>query len=224
MQSKFVILMSIFGVVSALSFSTNQNVLLSVITALVASAFGIAAYFSKDKKDKQIEELHRIATSEIKPEKEAIAPEKQEELIALIKESCDSKFNLRNTYRNDKIDSLLTACASRGFTMPEGSVYGGALNLYINELQLFSDTVSDAIMEALNSEKFIVPTQPFVSLLKDIIWSKSKELGVLYYKFVDKYPHPMKKQQQLSAFAAFDKEASLLIAKVTAQIKLKGEV
>lgn len=153
-----------------------------------------------------------------------ISPKKQDELLELIKDSCDSKFNLRNTYRNDKIDSLLGACASRGFTVPEGSVYGGVLNLYINELRLFSDTVIDAIMEALNSERFIVPIQPLVSLSKDIIWNKSKELGVLYYQFIDKYPHPMKKQQQLSAFAAFDKEATLLIAKVAAQIKLKGEV
>ena len=64
MQTKFVILASIFGVITGLSFSTNQNVLLSVGTALVASVFSLAAYFSKDKKDKQIEEIHNFATNQ----------------------------------------------------------------------------------------------------------------------------------------------------------------
>jgi len=62
-QTKFVILMSIFGVVSALSFSTNQNLLLSIITALIAAVFGLVAYFARDKKDKQIEEIHSEITN-----------------------------------------------------------------------------------------------------------------------------------------------------------------
>lgn len=78
MQTKFVILASIFGVITGLSFSTNQNILLSVGTALVASAFGLAAYFSKDKKDKQIEEIHTITTNNNKTDhlKEAIKAHK----------------------------------------------------------------------------------------------------------------------------------------------------
>jgi len=62
-QTKFVILASIFGVITGLCFSTNQNILLSVGTALIASTFGLVAYFSKDKKDKQIEEMHSEITS-----------------------------------------------------------------------------------------------------------------------------------------------------------------
>jgi hypothetical protein len=62
-QTKFVIFMSIFGIISALCFSTNQNFLLSIITALIAAAFGLAAYFARDKKDKQIEEIHAEITN-----------------------------------------------------------------------------------------------------------------------------------------------------------------
>jgi hypothetical protein len=69
MQTRFIILSSIFGLISALSFSTNQNILLSIITALIAAAFGLAAYFAKDKKDNQIEEIHSeiINNSQNKP-------------------------------------------------------------------------------------------------------------------------------------------------------------
>ena len=62
MQTKLVILASVTGGISALSFSTNQNILLSLSTALVASALYLPAYLTKDKKDKQIEEIHTIAT------------------------------------------------------------------------------------------------------------------------------------------------------------------
>jgi len=80
-QTKFVILASIFGVISALSFSTNQSILLSLSTALIASALYLAAYLSKDKKDKQIEEIHQLATAESKSEKEITKPELTIELI-----------------------------------------------------------------------------------------------------------------------------------------------
>lgn len=63
MQTKFVIFMSIFGIISALCFSTNQNILLSIITTLIAVAFGLTAYFARDKKDKQIEEIHSEITN-----------------------------------------------------------------------------------------------------------------------------------------------------------------
>ncbi len=223
MQTKLNLIGSVFLAIAGLCSIASHHYI-SVFFYVAGPVLILAAFLSKDSKDTQIEELHRIATSEIKPEIEAISTEKQEELISLIKDSCESKYNLRNTYRNDKIDSLFANCGARGFTMPEGSVYGGVFNLYINEFQLFSDTVVDAVMEVLNNERFIVPTQPLVLLSQDMIWSKSKEFGALYYKFVDKYPHPMKKLQQPFAFAAFDKEATLLIAKVTAQIKFKGEV
>lgn len=81
MQTKFVILASIFGVISALSFSTNQSILLSLSTALIASSLYLAAYLSKDKKDRQIEEIHQLATAESKSEKEISKPELTIELI-----------------------------------------------------------------------------------------------------------------------------------------------
>lgn len=68
MQTKLVILASIFGVISALCFSTNQNILLSLSSGLFASALFLAAYFSKDKKDRQIEEIHTITTNNNKTE------------------------------------------------------------------------------------------------------------------------------------------------------------
>lgn len=67
MQTKSILFMSIFGIISGLCFSTNQNVLLSVTTALIAAIFGLAAYFSKDKKDKQIEDIHDITTTKLGP-------------------------------------------------------------------------------------------------------------------------------------------------------------
>lgn len=62
MQTKLVILASVTGGVSALSFSTSQNTLLSLSTALIASVLYLAAFLSKDKKDKQIEEIHQTTT------------------------------------------------------------------------------------------------------------------------------------------------------------------
>jgi hypothetical protein len=61
-QTKLTILFGIFGGISALSFSTNQSILLSIGMALVASIFGLFAYLSRDKKDKQIEEIHTVVT------------------------------------------------------------------------------------------------------------------------------------------------------------------
>lgn len=63
MQTTFVILASIFGLISAISFSTNQNILLSLSTGLVAAVLYLAAFLSRDKKDKQIEEIHSKITS-----------------------------------------------------------------------------------------------------------------------------------------------------------------
>jgi len=105
-QTKFVILASIFGVISALSFSTNQNILLSLSAALIASALYLAAYLSKDKKDEQIEEIHRITTNtelkshlakEIKPTsstegtKQSLSKTHEEVLNLLFKEPTEIK-------------------------------------------------------------------------------------------------------------------------------------
>jgi hypothetical protein len=68
MQTKFLILAGVFGVITGLSFSTNQNILLSIGTALIAAIFGLSAFLSKDKKDKQIEEIHQMVTTPLKPE------------------------------------------------------------------------------------------------------------------------------------------------------------
>lgn len=78
MQTKFLILAGVFGVITGLSFSTNQNILLSIGTALIAAILGLAALLSKDKKDKQIEEIHTITTNNNKTDylKEAIKAHK----------------------------------------------------------------------------------------------------------------------------------------------------
>jgi hypothetical protein len=77
-QTKFLILAGVFGVITGLCFSTNQNILLSVGTALISAFLGLSALLSKDKKDKQIEEIHTITTNnnEIDHLKEAIKAHK----------------------------------------------------------------------------------------------------------------------------------------------------
>ena len=77
MQTRYTIFMSIFGIISGLCFSTNQNILLSVTTALIAAIFGLAAYFSKDKKDKQIEEIHKVATTKLETSSSSTKEPKQ---------------------------------------------------------------------------------------------------------------------------------------------------
>ncbi|MDD2319349.1 MAG: hypothetical protein PHO83_04780 [Geobacteraceae bacterium] len=96
MQTKLVILASIFGVISALSFSTNQNILLSLFTGLIASTLFLLAYFSKDKKDKQIEEIHATVTTKTKSEVSVQIPQSitQKERRQTIPEAHDKVLEL----------------------------------------------------------------------------------------------------------------------------------
>lgn len=113
MQTKLVILASVTGGISALSFSTNQNALLSLSTALIASVLYLAAFLSKDKKDKQIEEIHQ-STTELRSQNEINKPELAIDPIPVSEEFLESKHNLIFSKFDEDSNLLRTSLMLKG--------------------------------------------------------------------------------------------------------------
>jgi hypothetical protein len=224
MQTKFVIFAGIFGVITGLSFSTNQNILLSIGTALVAATFGLVAYFSKDKKDKQIEEIHKATTTKV--QKEVMSQEEQNKIIALIREICHSKYNLRNREIGIKFQSILSDYSSRGFDLLPGSANSDITDLYVIEISAFSDILSETMVELLNSVKFKIDPKPFIDLSNEMISQKFSELEKLHCNFVNHYFQTVPENISTAMKESFKKQAeyelSLNISKISSQIELKN--
>lgn len=215
--------MSVFGIISALCFSTNQNLIISIITALIAAVFGLLAYFTRDKKDKQIEEIYQAT---IKPQKKVLPPEEQGKLIVLIRDICYAKYNLRNRDLYDKFQSILIGYSSRGFELLPGLANSDIIDLYVKEIRAFSDILTDVMIDMLDSEKFKIDSQPFIDLSRKMISQKFYELEKLHCDFVDHYFQAVPENISTAMKASFKKQAeyelNTNISKISSQIELKN--
>ena len=220
------ILAGIFGGIAVLLAQTNHLTFSIWFGGITVVLLVISLFVHRIESKNSINSENTIG--DLNKKREVIYPEKLEQLIVLIKDSCDSKYNLRNTHRNDKISHLLSVCGASGFSMANGTVIAGVVDLYTKELHIFSDTLMETITESFASEKFTIPAQPLISLSQKMISNKSKELCVLFCNFIDKYFSSMNENQKnlhkYPIYEAFTKEAQLLIAKISTELEIIGEM
>ena len=134
------ILAGIFGSIAVLLAQTNHLTLSIWFGAISVLLLVISLFVHRIESKNSIKSENTV--DNLNNNKDALSPEKLEKLIVLIKNSCDSKYNLRNTYRNDKISHLLSVCGASGFSMANGTVIAGVVDLYTKELHIYSNTLS----------------------------------------------------------------------------------
>jgi len=141
-QTSFVILASIFGLISALSFSTNQNLLLSLSAGLVASVLYLAAFLSRDKKDKQIEEIHSITTNnnQNKPTKTS---------TAIIESYMETAHKIEAETYNKGVVSINNNMAARGI-YNSGIAVMNIRDLKLTHIKTFVDNCLEYVARTQN--------------------------------------------------------------------------
>ena len=158
-----------------------------------------------------------------------ISPAKQEKLLNLIKESCNSKYPLRNNELSAEFQSINAEYASRGFDFLPGPGLGQFADLYIKELYAYTDILLDTILETLDSGKFKLKTESLVLLSQEMILNKANEFNSYFCNLVDHHskfcqgPQPDILIGTKTSFTTrISKEAALNISKLSSQIELKN--
>lgn len=116
--------------------------------------------------------------------KNELSPEKQEKLLDLIKDSCNSKYPLRNNELSAKFQSINAEYSSRGFDFLPGPGLGQFADLYIKELYAYTDILLDTILETLDSGKFKLKTESLVLLSQEMILNKANEFNSYFCSLV----------------------------------------
>jgi hypothetical protein len=202
------------------------NIFISLFTwhptaSLAFKTLGIVCFISAYTLNR-IEEKKKLKEQTQKE----LSTEELNKLIALIREICRSKYNLRYREIDTKFQSILSGYASRGFDLLPGTANRDITDLYVKEICAFSDIVSETMIETLNSVKFKIDPQLFIGLSREIISQKFCEFEKLHGNFVIHHFQTVPKDISTAMKEFFKKQAGnefdLNISKIASQIELKN--
>jgi len=158
-----------------------------------------------------------------------ISPEKQEKLIALIKDKCNAEYRLRHNELSARIQHILTDYSSRGFDILPGSAFAQIADLYLKELCAYSDILLITISDILYMDRFKLKTEVLTLLTQEMVLHKSDEFNSYYCSFIDHHsqfiqgpPSSVMDFTKTSFKTQINLEARLNLSKISSQIELKN--
>ena len=150
----------------------------------------------------------------------------EKEIYKLIKENTITKYTLHINELSKNFDRILNKYASRGFSIPPGSMAGDICDLYKNEIGVFSKILADSILEAIQKLDNSTFYQSIFELIEEMISNKCSEIKELYEKFLTNYYKSNKDDDHIETMnrsfsSQINKEAELRINELILTLKLK---
>ena len=150
------------------------------------------------------------------------------EIYKFIKENTETKYTLHLNELSENFDRILNKYASRGFTIPPGSMAGDIGDLYKNEIGVFSKILAESILETIQKSDNLTFYQSLYEIIEEMISIKCSEIKELYENFLTNYykrniDDSHFENMNRSFSSQINKETELRINELNLLLKLKQQ-